>query len=226
MSQRSHRMSFELASGKGETLGCIWSPHITQIEEAPAMKLGVFSHVLGQSCNKYWWHLSVLEHLEPCDLQVLRLQLPSVELLVYDSDGRRVPSWQVMPLQVFLKLTAITRRFLLARCYRACILFTRALVFCSFLGPCRLCPVGLNSAGLGICVFNLHDRSEKHEKQRTHASLWILWSFCVLLCAEMLERSWKVLKVVSQTVNVSATINNVHFRQSMSGKQMAFSNHH
>ena len=37
-------------------------------------------------------HRSVLEHLEPCDLQVLRLQLPSVELLVYDSDGRRVPS--------------------------------------------------------------------------------------------------------------------------------------
>lgn len=57
------------------------------------MKLGVFSHCfrifrasLAISIDEIDLFLSL------CDLQVLRLQLPSVELLVYDSDGRRVPS--------------------------------------------------------------------------------------------------------------------------------------
>jgi hypothetical protein len=52
-------------AGQGETLGCIWNPDIKKIDETetPAMKLGVFSHIPGQSCNKHWWNRSVLEPL-------------------------------------------------------------------------------------------------------------------------------------------------------------------
>jgi len=57
---------------------------------------------------------------------VLRLQLPSVELLVYDSDG-------------------------------------------------RLCPIGLNSAGLGICVFNLHDRQTDGFQQASLSVQTLVW---------------------------------------------------
>eukprot|EP00438_Fugacium_kawagutii_P034781 Skav236245 [mRNA] locus=scaffold829:345802:347295:- [translate_table: standard] len=57
---------------------------------------------------------------------VLRLELPSVELLVYDSDG-------------------------------------------------RLCPVGLNSAGLGICVFNLHDRQSDGFHQPSLSVQTLVW---------------------------------------------------
>ncbi|CAJ1395966.1 unnamed protein product [Effrenium voratum] len=57
---------------------------------------------------------------------VLRLQLPSLEVLVYDSDG-------------------------------------------------RLCPVGLNSVGLGVCVFNLHDRQTEGFEQASLSVQTLVW---------------------------------------------------
>ncbi|CAE7665441.1 Pla2g12a, partial [Symbiodinium sp. CCMP2456] len=67
---------------------------------------------------------------------VLRLQLPGLEVLAYDCDG-------------------------------------------------RFCPVGMNSAGLGVCVFNLHDRQTDGFEKPSISVQTLVWE--LLLCGHTLR---------------------------------------
>ncbi|CAE7345592.1 Pla2g12a [Symbiodinium sp. CCMP2592] len=67
---------------------------------------------------------------------VLRLQLPDLEVLAYDCDG-------------------------------------------------RFCPVGMNSAGLGVCVFNLHDRQTEGFEKPSVSVQTLVWE--LLLCGHTLR---------------------------------------
>ncbi|CAE7907617.1 Pla2g12a [Symbiodinium necroappetens] len=67
---------------------------------------------------------------------VLRLQLPGLEILAYDCDG-------------------------------------------------RFCPVGMNSAGLGVCVFNLHDRQTEGFEKPSVSVQTLVWE--LLLCGHTLR---------------------------------------